>query len=110
MANTVSAISGDLSKAIERASSLSGLAPSKQVGSVADVEGFGALLAQELGKVTASAGSAQQAIEAYSADPEGVPLERVALLMAKAETDLKFAAQVRNKAVSAYQEIMGMQL
>lgn len=106
----VSAISSDLSKAIERASSAAGLSSARKADPAEEASGFGALLAQEMGRVTASAGAAQGAIEAYSQNPEGVPLERVSLLMATAEADLRFAAQLRNKTVSAYQEVMGMQL
>lgn len=72
--------------------------------------GFEGMLAKEIGKVMESAQSAQASIDAFTANPEGVPMERVAFLMAKAEADIRLAAQVRNKAVSAYQEIMNMQI
>lgn len=106
----IGAISTNLSQALDRASAASGLSLSRKAQGPAEAEGFGSLLAQEMSKVTASASAAQGAIEAYSENPEGVPLERVSLLMATAESDLRFAAQLRNKTVSAYQEVMGMQL
>lgn len=72
--------------------------------------GFGELLAKQVEKVTNTALEAQNEIQKVQNGDDNSNLERTAFLMAKAESELGTAVQVRNKAVSAYQEIMNMQI
>ena len=73
-------------------------------------DAFSGILASELGKVFGSAKEVDAAVKAYSQGDAGASLERTVFLMAKAEADLRVAVQVRNKAVSAYQEVMNLQI
>ena len=76
----------------------------------ASAPSFDGILASELGKVFGSAKEVDKAVKSYSQGDDDASIERTVFLMAKAEADLKVAVQVRNKAVSAYQEVMNLQI
>lgn len=71
---------------------------------------FEAALSSELGKVFGQSKDVDAAVASFNAGDSDSSIERTAFLMAKAEADLRLAVQVRNKAVTAYQEIMNMQI
>ena len=79
-------------------------------GAVAPAGGaFESVLAGELSKVFGSAKAVDEAVAAYNGG-SGESVERAAFLMAKSEAQLRLAVQVRNKAVSAYQDVMNLQI
>jgi flagellar hook-basal body complex protein FliE len=83
------------------------------IGSVApaaEPEKFSSILASELGKVFASGSEVDKAVTEFNAGAEGASIERTAFLMAKSESEMRMAVQVRNKVVSAYQEVMNLQI
>jgi flagellar hook-basal body complex protein FliE len=70
---------------------------------------FGAALASSIQAVQNAGTSAAQSAERFLSG-EGEELHQVALAMQKAELAFDLFLEVRNKVVSAYQEVMRMQL
>lgn len=71
---------------------------------------FDEMVVEMFNKLEKTTSSAKEVVEAYAVNPEAVPLEKMALLMSKAETEIRVATQVRNRMVAAYQDIMNMQV
>lgn len=78
--------------------------------SISDSEDFDQMVVKMFERLENSTESAKEVVEQYAKNPEGVSLERMALLMSKAETEIRVATQVRNRMVSAYQDVMNMQV
>lgn len=70
---------------------------------------FGDTLKTELEKVNTIQTHAQQMTEDYAAGKD-VALHQVMISMNRADTSMQLATQVRNRMVSAYQDISRMQL
>jgi flagellar hook-basal body complex protein FliE len=70
---------------------------------------FGSLLSSAIQKVNTLQTDASQSIQRFLTG-EGEELHNVALATQRAEIAFDFGVQMRNKVVSAYQEIMKMQL
>lgn len=106
----VSLKSIDLSKApelVRQADEWIGTAGGAKAGGGASFE---MALAGELGKVFGQSKSVDAAVASFNAGEADSSIERTAFLMARAEADLRLAVQARNKAVTAYQEVMNMQI
>lgn len=73
------------------------------------LNGFGQLLKTELDKVNTLQVKADRAAETYATGGD-IQVHSVMIALEKAETSMQMAVQVRNKLVSAYQEISRMQL
>ncbi len=94
------------------------LAPSSKVGSLDGSSGdsakvsidFGAVLKSSLDKVDASQQKAETLSRSFELGNNDVDLHDVMLSLQKANIDLQTAVQVRNKLVSAYQNIMSMSI
>lgn len=94
------------------------LAPSSKVGSLDGSAGdnakvsidFGAVLKSSLDKVDASQQKAETPSRSFELGNNDVDLHDVMLSLQKANIDLQTAVQVRNKLVSAYQNIMSMSI
>ena len=71
---------------------------------------FQALLRNSLEGVNQSQQTAQGLAQAFEAGASGVDLADVMIAAQKANISFQAMVQVRNKLVSAYQEIMGMQV
>jgi flagellar hook-basal body complex protein FliE len=83
-----------------------------QAGSSQSASGsgaFGSMLEAMIGRVEQSQTQAQQAAESFLTGGNE-ELHSVALAAQRAELQFDLFLQVRNKAVSAYQEIMRMQV
>jgi len=70
---------------------------------------FGRVLEASIRSVESAGASAAQSAERFLSG-EGEELHQVALAMQKAELAFDLFLEVRNKVVSAYQEVMRMQL
>jgi flagellar hook-basal body complex protein FliE len=70
--------------------------------------GFGQLLKQGIDAVNASQQSATALADAYERGAEGVDLARVMIETQKAAVSFRALTEVRNRLVSAYQDIMNM--
>lgn len=81
--------------------------PSSATGET--LNSFGDLLGKEMNKVTALDNEARQNVESYASGGD-IPLHQVILSVEKADMAMKMATQVRNKLVTAYQEISRMQV
>lgn len=89
-----------------------GRAPAAETGAAtgADPSGFQALLRSSLESVNESQRGARALAEAFETGAPGVDLADVMIASQKATISFQAMVQVRNKLVSAYQEIMGMQV
>ncbi|HZY19154.1 MAG TPA: flagellar hook-basal body complex protein FliE [Ramlibacter sp.] len=67
-------------------------------------------LDQALRSVSATQHEAGALAEAFQADPSGVSLEQAMVAMQKSQIGFQSALHVRNRLVSAYSDIMNMQV
>ena len=79
----------------------------QEAGSVAST-GFAQLLRQGIAQVNSAQASATQMADAFERGTPGVELPQVMLEMQKASVSFRALTEVRNRMVSAYQEIMNM--
>jgi flagellar hook-basal body complex protein FliE len=79
-----------------------------QGGSVADLaNGFGQALSQQMTELNTLQTQADEATQDFAAGKD-IPLHQVMIAMNKADMSMQLAMQVRNKVLSAYQEISRM--
>lgn len=71
---------------------------------------FATLLRQGIDQVNRSEQSASQLADAFSRGTPGVELPQVMVQMEKASVSLQALTEVRNRLISAYQDIMNMQM
>jgi flagellar hook-basal body complex protein FliE len=71
---------------------------------------FASILRQGLDQVNQTEQRANQLSEAFQRGAPGVELPQVMLELSKANVSLHAVSEVRNRLVSAYQDIMNMQL
>lgn len=69
---------------------------------------FGDLLSESIEQVNATQQHASQLAQAFEAGEPGVDLPEVMIALQKASLSFQAMTQVRNKLLSAYQEIMNM--
>jgi flagellar hook-basal body complex protein FliE len=82
--------------------------PAATAAGAAPVNGFGTLLKQGIDSVNRSQLEAGKLAEAYERGAEGVDLARVMIETQKAAVSFRALTEVRNRLVSAYQDIMNM--
>lgn len=73
------------------------------------LQDFGQLLNDQIQQINEAQQTANKAVETYATGGP-VDLHNVIIAMEKADTALQFGMQVRNKMISAYQEISRMQI
>lgn len=71
---------------------------------------FGSELRAALGRISEASATARAQAENFSLGKPGVSLNDVMVDLQKSSVSLQMGIQVRNKLVSAYQEIMSMQV
>ncbi|HUN71050.1 MAG TPA: flagellar hook-basal body complex protein FliE [Steroidobacteraceae bacterium] len=71
---------------------------------------FATLLRQGIDQVNQSEQRATQLADAFTRGTPGVELPQVMVQMEKASVSLKALTEVRNRLISAYQDIMNMQM
>ncbi len=71
---------------------------------------FASILRAGLDQVNQTEQRANQLSEAFQRGAPGVDLPQVMLEVSKASVSLRAASEVRNRLISAYQDIMNMQL
>jgi flagellar hook-basal body complex protein FliE len=87
-----------------------GTGPESNAGSAAQVsQHFGDTLKTEMEKLNTIQTHAQQMTEDYAAGKD-VALHQVMIAMNRADMSLQLATQIRNRLVSAYQDVSRMQL
>ena len=79
----------------------------QQTGGVGE---FASILRQGLDQVNQTEQRADQLSAAFQRGTPGVELPQVMLEMSKASVSLRAVSEVRNRLISAYQDIMNMQL
>ena len=92
--------------------SVSALAGSKPVGNVAPAEGpdFSQVLKATIDQVNAAQQQAHKMTEDFSSGQSNVNLQDVMINLQKANLSFQQMVQVRNKLVSAYHDIMNIQV
>jgi flagellar hook-basal body complex protein FliE len=92
--------------------SASSLAGSKTAGNAAPVDGpdFSQVLKSTIDQVNAAQQDAQKMTEDFSAGQSNVNLQDVMVNLQKANLSFQQMTQVRNKLVSAYHDIMNIQV
>ena len=70
---------------------------------------FGSMLAEQIGQINAVQQAAEHAVQSY-AIADNINLHTVMTQVEKANLSMELTAQIRNKLVGAYQEIMRMQV
>ena len=88
---------------------ISGAAGAAAAGQVAP-SSFATMLKQGLGQVNQTQQSADSMATAFQRGAPGVELADVMIEMQKASVSFRAVTEVRNRMVSAYQEIMNMQI
>jgi flagellar hook-basal body complex protein FliE len=83
------------------------LAPGKAAGAAAAPD-FGALLRQGIDSVNTTQQGAARVADAFERGAPGVDLAQVMLESQKASVSFRALAEVRNRLVNVYQEIMNM--
>lgn len=91
------------------ASSLSPIAPASAASSASKAGDFSSILKSAIKEVESSHASADTSIHNFLSGENG-EIHSTILATQKAELQFELFMQARNKAVSAYQEIMKMQL
>ena len=76
----------------------------------ADPASFAGALDQALRSVSATQAQASALADAFQADPTGTSLEQAMVAMQQAQIGFQSALHVRNRLVSAYSDIMNMQV
>ena len=71
---------------------------------------FGGALDQALRSVSAAQAEAGKLAQAFTTDPSSVSLEQTMVAMQKSQIGFQSALHVRNRLVSAYSDIMNMQV
>lgn len=79
-----------------------------EAGRASPAVDFGAAMKAAIGQVNTLQGSAQAAAASFEAGVPGVDLTGVMLEVQKASLAFKAMTEVRNRLVSAYQEVMNM--
>ena len=79
-------------------------------GSSASGGDFASMIQQSLAQVNTAQGQAETATHQYQLGQNNVSLEDAMISMQKANISLQTTIQVRNKLVSAYNDVMNMQL
>ena len=69
--------------------------------------GFGSMLSDGLHRLEARVAHADQLVAAFATD-DSIPVHQVTIALEQARLSVELALQVRNKAVGAYQQMMGM--
>jgi flagellar hook-basal body complex protein FliE len=92
-----------------QAQSAAGTAP-PQTQQTSGPSAFASILRQGLDQVNQTEQHANQLSEAFQRGTPGAELPQVMLELSKASVSLRAVAEVRNRLVSAYQDIMNMQL
>jgi flagellar hook-basal body complex protein FliE len=84
--------------------------PASTPASQADPTGFASLLRSGLDQVNQSQQQAGNLADAFQKGTPGVELPQVMIELQKASVSFRALAEVRNRLISAYQEIMQMQM
>jgi flagellar hook-basal body complex protein FliE len=113
MIEALSAIAQTLSDLASAASSTTPSGPPDSlVPGVGDTgaTSFSAALKGALDRLDGTVGSANNAAKAFSAGDRSIPLSDVMVSMEQANLALQMAANVRDKVVAAYSNVMSMQV
>lgn len=91
------------------AASVSAISPASAAPATSGAGGFGSILQTAIKEVEKSSASADTSIQSFLSG-ENVEIHSTILATQKADLQFELFMQARNKAVSAYQEIMRMQV
>ena len=82
--------------------------PATPTAKAVEGNGFGRMVGSALGKVSETENAASKLQTAFELGDPSADLARVMVAQAKAQVSFRAVTEVRNRLVSAYQEIMNM--
>lgn len=97
-------------RSLQAQSKVGQTAHANQAQQTTGVSEFANIMRQGLNAVSQTEQKANQLTEAFERGTPGVELPQVMLEVSKASVSLRAASEVRNRLISAYQDIMNMQL
>lgn len=103
----------EINQVLAQMRAMSAAAKSHPVASESDVAigaDFGTLMKESINQVNAAQQQARAMTTAFEAGDPGVNLPEMMVAMQKASLSFQAMTQVRNKLLSAYQEVMNMQV
>lgn len=106
----IQSMSGIIDQIQFQARQASGLNIGQTDEAVADSSPFSALLANSLSQINQAQNSAKSQAQDFMSGTSDIGLNDVMVSLQKSSLMLNMGVQVRNKVVSAYQEVMGMSL
>ncbi|ROP58327.1 flagellar hook-basal body complex protein FliE [Enterobacter sp. BIGb0383] len=107
---SIQSMTGILNQIQFQARQASGLNTSGSVPETAGNGTFSDMLMGSINAVSQAQTTAKSQAQAYMSGASGIELNDVMVSLQKSSLALNLGVQVRNKMVSAYQEIMGMSL
>lgn len=93
---------------IRALSEQAGQRPAPPQAKVSEDSGFGRMVGSALGKVSKAENTAKDLARAFELGDPSADLAKVMVAQAQAQVSFRAVAEVRNRLVSAYQEIMNM--
>lgn len=75
---------------------------------ISEENGFGRMVSGALGKVSEAGNKAEKLAQAFELGDPSADLAKVMVAQAQAQVSFRAVSEVRNRLVSAYQEIMNM--
>lgn len=82
--------------------------PAVPSAKISEENGFGRIVSGALGKVSEAGNSANKLAQAFELGDPSADLAKVMVAQAQAQVSFRAVVEVRNRLVSAYQEIMNM--
>lgn len=101
----------DVNRVLSQIRSLSEQAANRPAATATKVNedsGFGRMVSGALSKVSGAESTAKQLAQAFELGDPSADLAKVMIAQAQAQVSFRAVAEVRNRLVSAYQEIMNM--
>jgi flagellar hook-basal body complex protein FliE len=93
---------------IRALSEQAGNRPAVPAAKIGEDNGFGRMVSGALGKVSETGNKAEKLAQAFELGDPSADLAKVMVAQAQAQVSFRAVSEVRNRLVSAYQEIMNM--
>lgn len=106
--NTLGGVLDQIQSQARQVSDISALNPFSSTRKTAENSQFSNILLNSINNISGMQTFAKQQSQAYLTGAEGIGLNDVMVSIQKSSVALNLGVQVRNKLVSAYQEIMSM--
>lgn len=106
--NTLAGVVNQIQSQARQVSDVTALSPFGSAGKTEKSSQFSNILLNSINNISGMQTFAKQQSQAYLSGAEGIGLNDVMVSIQKSSVALNLGVQVRNKLVSAYQEVMSM--